>query len=69
MVYISNTSIKTGTIHLILFINNNEYYIATRTQGDLVVVDCKLITKNKSGFRDYIFKTNGINFDNYKKSN
>lgn len=45
MTYVSNTSTKTGTIHMTLFIDSKEYYLATRTQGDLLEVDYKLITK------------------------
>ena len=67
MTYEPNITVKLGAIHMILIIDNKEYDMATATHGDFVEIDYGLVTKNKSEFKNAFFKTNRINFDNYKK--
>ena len=67
MTYEPNITVKLGAIHMTLIIDNKEYDMATATHGDFVEIDYSLVTKNKSEFKNVFFKTNGINFDNYKK--
>ncbi len=68
LTYEPNISAKLGTIHMTLIIDNKQYNISTATHGDFAEIDYDLITKNKSEFDNVFFKTNGINFDNYKKT-
>lgn len=67
MTYEPNITAKLGAIHMTLIIENKKYDMATATHGDFVEIDYNLVTKNKLEFKNIFFKTNGINFDNYKK--
>jgi uncharacterized membrane protein len=69
MSYEPNQSVKVGAIHMSLTIDKKEFNIATATHGDFIEIDAGLVTKLKSEFKNPFFKTNGINFDNYKDTN
>ena len=68
LIYEPDITVKLGAIHMTLIIDNKKYDITTATHGDFVEIDYDLVTKNKSEFSNVFFKTNGINFDNYKKT-
>lgn len=66
--YNPDISAKMGNIGMTLIIGNQEYYIGARTHGDLIEIDPDLVTKNKWRFNNPFFYTEGINFDNYKRT-
>ena len=72
MVYDPNISVKVGAINLKLSIDGKIYNISSATHGDYIEVLSDIVTKNKSSIEtsDWLyFKTNGVNFDNYKNEN
>jgi len=72
MIYDPNISVKVGAINIELIIDGKTYNISSATHGDYVEVHRDIVTKNKSsiGTSDWLyFKTNGVNFDNYKNEN
>ncbi len=72
MTYDSNISVKVGAINIELIIDGKTYNISSATHGDYVEVHREIVTKNNSSIRtsDWLyFKTNGVNFDNYKNEN
>ena len=71
MTYDSNTEIKAGGKTVTITINNKDYTLATHTNGELAQVTAAIATKNKSQIGDseeLVFKTNGLNLDNYDKN-
>ncbi|WP_298904262.1 hypothetical protein [uncultured Psychroserpens sp.] len=67
LTYEPSYTVKVGAINMSLTINGKSYLMATATHGDYVEIDIGLVTKNAFKFENPFFKTNGINFDNYKK--
>jgi len=68
MIYEPNISVKLGAIHMTLIIESKKYEMTTATHGNYLEIDYNLVTKNKSKLKNVFFKTNGVNFDNFKKS-
>lgn len=64
--YEPSISVKVGAIHMLVVIDGKKYDIATATNGDYVEIDKHLVTKNKEAFKNSFFKTNGVNFDNFR---
>lgn len=72
MTYDPDISVKVGAILIELVIDGKTYHMSSSTQGDYIEVHREIVTKNKSsvGSSDFLyFKTNGVNFDNYKTKN
>jgi|SRR5690554_1840094 len=72
MTYDPNISVKVGAINIELLIDGKTYHISSATHGDYIEVHREIVTKNKSsiGTSDWLyFKTNEVNFDNYKNEN
>ena len=72
MTYDPNISVKVGAINIELIIDGKTYNISSATHGDYVEVPKEIVTKNKKliGTSGWLyFKTNGVNFDNYKYEN
>lgn len=65
--YEPNITVKLGAIHMTLIIDNHQYDITTASHGKYIEIDPDLVTKNNLKFKNTFFKTNGINFDNYKE--
>ncbi len=61
-----NLNLKLGMISMDLIINGQSFIIYARTHGDYVEIDPAMVSKNKSHLKGCFFKTNGLNFDNYK---
>jgi hypothetical protein len=69
MVYDPNISVKVGAISIQLLLDGKTYHISSATHGDYIEVHRDIIMKNKSSIEssDWLyFKTNDVNFDNYK---
>lgn len=72
MSYDPHISVKVGAINIQLLIDGKTYYISSATHGEYIEVHRDIVTKNKSstGRSDWLyFKTNEVNFDNYKNHN
>ena len=72
MTYDPNISVKVGAINIELLIDGKTHHISSATQGDYIEVHREIVTKNKSsmGTSDWLyFKTNEVNFNNYKNEN
>ena len=72
MAYDPNMSVKVGAIGIALTIDSKTHLILSATHGDYIEVHKSIITKNKGsiGTSDWLyFKTNKVNFDNYKNEN
>ncbi|MGM0479350.1 MAG: hypothetical protein ACQERC_09005 [Bacteroidota bacterium] len=72
MVYDPNISVKVGAINIELLIDGKTYHISSATHGDYIEVHRDIVMKNKSSIEtsDWLyFKTNEVNFDNYKNEN
>ncbi|MCD2260839.1 hypothetical protein [Psychroserpens luteolus] len=67
MTYEPNITAKVGAINMSLIIEGKSYDMTTATHGDFIEIDAALVVKNKSKFKNPFFKTNNINFDNYKE--
>lgn len=59
--YEPSQDVKVGAKGIIFTIGHEEYFLATRTQGEFA----EIIINNKS----LVFKTNGLNLDNYVNIN
>ena len=72
MVYDPDISVKVGAINIELSIDGKTHNISSATHGDYIEVHSDIVTKNKNsiGTSDWLyFKTNKVNFDNYKNEN
>ena len=70
MVYDPYISVKVGAINIELLIDGKTYHISSATHGDYIEVHRDIVMKNNSliGTSEWLyFKTNEVNFDNYKK--
>ena len=70
MVYDPHISVKVGAINIELLIDGKTYHISSATHGDYIEVHRDIVMKNNSsiGTSEWLyFKTNEVNFDNYKK--
>lgn len=62
--------LKTGAIHIELTIHGKSHSLSSSTHGEYVEAYSSIASKNKEQFEansPVYFKTNGVNFDNYKK--
>lgn len=69
MIYDPKISVKVGAIHIELLIDGKTYHLSSATHGDYIEVHRDIVTKNKKsiGTSEWLyFKTNKVNFDNYK---
>jgi len=72
MPYDPNISVKVGAIHIRLKINEKNYNIATATHGNYIEIHRDMVNQNLdliNNIQWLYFKTNGVNFDNYKAQN
>ena len=60
MSYEPNQDIKVGAKGVSFTINKKEYHLSMRTNGEMA----EIFVNNES----LVFKTNGLNLDNYKKN-
>lgn len=61
---------KVGAIHIEFTIDEKKYDLNSSTHGDYVEAHSSIATKNQDQIEPdswLYFKTNGVNFDNYKK--
>ena len=65
--YEPNITAKVGAIVMMVTIDEKTYELVTATHGDYLEINPDLVSKLKSKFKNNFFRTNGINFDNYKK--
>lgn len=68
MIYEPKITLKLGAIHMTLIIEGKEYDMTTATHGNFIEINYDMVSKNKSKLENRFFRSNGINFDNYKKS-
>jgi hypothetical protein len=72
MTYESEFTVKLGAIYIELIIDGKKCGITSKTHADYIEVHKKDLsnTKGLPTDRDWLFfKTNGVNFDNYKPAN
>lgn len=70
MTFTPYMSAKVGAIGITVVIDGHEYVLLTATHGDYLETSRTIVTKNKQNIGEQTwlyFKTNGINFDNYKR--
>ncbi|MEM6721921.1 MAG: hypothetical protein AAF611_21515 [Bacteroidota bacterium] len=70
MEYEKDLTVKLGSIYIELIIDGKKCGISSRTHANYIEVHKNSLTETKdlSADRDWFyFKTNGVNFDNYKK--
>lgn len=60
LTYEPNQEIKVGAKGVSFIISKKEYHLATRTNGEMA----EITIDNES----YVFKTNGLNLDNYQRN-
>lgn len=60
LTYEPNQEIKVGAKGVSFIISKKEYHLVTRTNGEMA----EITIDNES----YVFKTNGLNLDNYKRN-
>ncbi len=72
MVYDPDIAVKVGAINIKLSIDGKTHNILSATHGAYIEVHSSIVSKNKNsiGTSDWLyFKTNEVNFDNYKNEN
>ena len=69
LIYEPNHTAKVGAITMSLTIRGKSYLMTTATHGAYMEIDIGLVAKNRSEFENPFFRTNNINFDNYKEEN
>lgn len=66
MTYVSNMEIKAGAKAVTVTIDNKDYTIVTRTNGEFAQITMPKTETNDS--EELVFETNGLNLDNYGKT-
>jgi hypothetical protein len=72
LIYDPNISVKVGAINIELLIDGKSYNISSATHEEYIEVHRDIVAKNQKsiGTSDWLyFKTEGVNFDDYKEAN